>query len=76
MSEYQVKLEALGEYQDALRYRKINEELCGSLLGLLTQLLRHYEKNGMQVPQDVSRIVDKASEVLDARLDSTPLAPV
>lgn len=73
MSEYQVKLEALGEYQDALRYRKINEELCGSLLGLLTQLTRHYEKNGMQVPQEVSRIIGKVSEVLDARLNSTPL---
>lgn len=68
MSEYQIKLEAVGEYQDALRYKKMNEELCGSLLGLLTQLSRHYEKSGMQLPEEVSRIVEKASEVLEARL--------
>jgi len=70
MSEYQVKLEAIGEYQDALRYRKMNEELCGSLLGLLLQLSRHYEKSGMEVPEEVSRIMAKASQVLDERLGS------
>jgi hypothetical protein len=68
MSEYQLKLEAIGEYQDALRYKKMNEELCTSLLGLLGQLSRHYEKNGMEIPEDVNRIMGKASEVLDARI--------
>jgi hypothetical protein len=71
MSEYQVKLEALGEYQDALRYKMMNEELCNSLLGLLGQLSRYYEKNGMQLPADVSRIVQKTSEVLDSRINSS-----
>ncbi|HEV2389892.1 MAG TPA: hypothetical protein VGS04_04125, partial [Nitrososphaerales archaeon] len=61
MSEYQVKLEAIGEYQDALRYRMLNEELCNSLLGLLGQLSRHYEKNGMQLPEEVSRIMEKTA---------------
>jgi hypothetical protein len=76
MSEYQVKLEAIGEYQDALRYKKMNEELCNSLLGLLGQLSRHYERNGLELPEEVSRIMEKASEVLDARLSSsrTPLS--
>jgi hypothetical protein len=68
MSEYQVKLEAIAEYQDALRYKKINEELCGSLLGLLAQLSRYCEKSGMPLPEEVSRIVEKASDALDARL--------
>ena len=68
MSEYQMKLEAMGEYQNALRYRKMNEELCGSLLGLLVQLSRHYERAGMEVPEDVSKIIAKASDVLDSRL--------
>jgi hypothetical protein len=68
MSEYQVKLEAMGEYQNALRYRKMNEELCGSLLGLLVQLSRHYERAGLEVPDEVSRVIAKASEVLDSRL--------
>lgn len=71
MSEYQVKLEAIGEYQDALRYRMLNEELCNSLLGLLGQLSRHYEKNGMQLPEEVSRIMEKTAEVLDGRLNSS-----
>ncbi len=75
MSEYQVKLEAIGEYQDALRYKKMNEELCGSLLGLLGQLSRYYEKNGMELPEEVSRIMGKASEVLDARLNSSQTPP-
>jgi len=73
MSEYQVKLEAIAEYQDALRYSKMNEELCGSLLGLLGQLTRHYEKNGLELPDEVSRIMEKTSEALDARLDSSQM---
>ncbi|MDG7006522.1 MAG: hypothetical protein JRM86_06260 [Nitrososphaerota archaeon] len=68
MSEFQLKLEAVGEYQDALRYKKLNEELCSSLLGLLTQLSRFYERSGMPLPEEVARIMDKASEALDARL--------
>lgn len=75
MSEYQVKLEAIAEYQDALRYKKMNEELCGSLLGLLGQLSRHYEQNGMQLPEDVSKVVEKASQVLDERLSSSQTPP-
>jgi hypothetical protein len=75
MSEYQVKLEAVGEYQDALRYKKMNEELCGSLLGLLGQLTRFYEKNGMELPEEVSKIVQKTSEVLDAGLGSSQTPP-
>jgi hypothetical protein len=75
MSEYQVKLEAIGEYQDALRYKKMSEELCGSLLGLLGQLTRYYEKSGMEVPEEVSRIMRRAADVLDAGLAS-PKAPL
>jgi len=71
MSEYQVKLEAIGEYQDALRYKKTSEELCGSLLGLLGQLARYYEKSGMELPEEVYRIMQKTSEVLDAGLGSS-----
>ena len=75
MSEYQVKLEAVGEYQDALRYKKMNEELCGSLLGLLGQLARFYEKNGMELPEEVSKIMQKTSEVLDSGLSSSQTPP-
>jgi len=70
MSEYQVKLGAIEEYQNAIRYKKMNEELCNSLLGLLGQLSRYYEKNGMEVPREVSRIMKKTSDILDARLGS------
>ena len=75
MSEYQVKLEAIAEYQDALRYKKMNEELCGSLLGLLGQLSRHYQQNGMELPEDVSKIMQKTSDVLDQRLNSSQMPP-
>ena len=74
MSEYQIKLEAIGEYQEALRYKTLNENLCNSLLGLLGQLSRHYEKNGMALPQEVSRIMEKTSEVLDTRIKASDLA--
>jgi hypothetical protein len=74
MSEYQIKLEAIGEYEHALRYKMVNEELCSSLLGLLGQLSNYYEKTGMELPQEVSRILGKASEVLDARIRSSQLA--
>lgn len=73
MSEYQVKLGAIEEYQYALRYKKMNEELCNSLLGLLGQLSRYYEKNGRELPPEVSRIMKKTSEVLDAGLDSSQM---
>jgi hypothetical protein len=75
MSEYQIKLEAIEEYQDALRYKMMNEQLCSSLLGLLGQLSRHYEKAGMEMPEEVSRIMEKASEALDARIRRSSLAP-
>jgi hypothetical protein len=71
MSEYQVKLEAVGEYQDALRYKMISEELCNTLLGLLGQLSRQCAKNGMEMPEEVSRIMEKTSEALDARVGSS-----
>ena len=70
MSDYQIKLEAIGEFQEALRYRKINEELTNSLLGLLSQMSRYYEKNGMPLPEEVSRVMEKTSELLDARIES------
>jgi hypothetical protein len=73
MSEYQIKLEAIGEYQNALRYKMLNEELCNSLLGMLGQLSRHYEKNGIAVPEEVSRLMEKTSEVLDARIKASEL---
>ena len=74
MSEYQIKLEAISEYQDALRYKMMNEALCNSLLGLLGQLSRHCEKAGMEVPEEVSRVMEKASQALDARIESSTLA--
>jgi hypothetical protein len=74
MSEYQVKLEAIGEYQNALRYKMLNEELCNSLLGLLGQLSKHYEKNGIAVPEEVTRVMEKTSEVLDTRIKAPELA--
>ncbi len=72
MSEYQIKLEAIEEYQHALRYKMMNEELCNSLFGLLGQLSKHYEKIGMEVPAEVSRIMEKTSEVLQSRIDAPP----
>jgi hypothetical protein len=75
MSEYQIKLEAVEEYQDALRYRMMNEELCDSLLGLLGQLSRHCEKTGMELPEEVSRIMERTSEALAARIASSKPEP-
>jgi hypothetical protein len=73
MSEYQIKLEAIEEYQHALRYKMMNEELCNSLIGLLGQLSRHYEKNDIEMPEEVTRIMEKTSEVLDSRIKSFQL---
>jgi hypothetical protein len=75
MSEYQIKLEAIEEYMNAVRFKKLNEELCTSLLGLLGQLNRHYEKNGMKVPDEVKRLMAKTSQALDERLGAAELAP-
>jgi hypothetical protein len=73
MSEYQIKLEAIEEYQDALRYKMMNEELCNSLLGLLGQLSRYYEKSGMKMPEEVTRIMGSTSAALDSRIGSLKL---
>ncbi len=73
MSEYQIKLEAIEEYQHALRYKMMNEELCDSLVGLVGQLSRHYEKNGIEMPEEVTRIMAKASDVLDARIKASQM---
>jgi len=75
MSEYQIKLEAIEEYQHALRYKMMNEELCNSLLGLLGQLARYYEKESMELPEEVSRIMAKTSEALDARIEAAKPIP-
>jgi NTP pyrophosphatase (non-canonical NTP hydrolase) len=74
MSEFQIKLEAIGEYQDALRYKKINEELTNSLLGLLNQVFRYCEKNGVPMPEEISRVIDKATELVDARKEASKVA--
>ena len=75
MSEYQIKLEAIEEYKDALRYEKINAELCDSLLGLLGELTEYYEKTGMKVPPEVSRIMAKTAEAIDAKVAASKAAP-
>ena len=69
MSEYQIKLEAIGEYKEAIRYKMMNEDLCSSLVALLGQLSSHYEKIGMKIPEEVSRIMEKASRAVDARIN-------
>ena len=68
MSEYQIKLDSIEEYMHALHYRKMNEELCNSLLGLLGQLFNFYQKNGMPIPEEVTRVIDRTSEVLEAQI--------
>ena len=71
MGEYQIKLEAIEEYQAALHYKMVNEELCATLLGLLGQLSRYFEKNRMDIPPEVSRLMKKTSEALDARIEAS-----
>lgn len=70
MSEYQIKLAAIREYQDALHLKMINEDLCNLLVGILGQLSRYYQKNGMEMPDEVSRLMEKAAEALDIMNDS------
>ncbi|HUI00406.1 MAG TPA: hypothetical protein VLU99_01765 [Nitrososphaerales archaeon] len=75
MSEYQIKLEAVEEYKDALRYKMINEQLCDSLLGLLCELEEHYKKAGMDLPAEVRRVMSKAADALDTRITASKYSP-
>jgi hypothetical protein len=75
MSEYQIKLEAIEEYKDALRFKKLNEELCDSLLGLLGELTDHYKEAGLKVPEEVSRIMSRTAEAIDAGIAASKTAP-
>ena len=70
MGEYQIKLEAIQEYKDAIAYKALNEELSNSLLGLLGEVSRHYESLGKELPQSVKRIMEKASDAFDAHISS------
>jgi len=75
MSAYQLKLEAVEEYLDALHYKKVNEELCDSLFGLLGELSKHYERAGLPLPQEVSRIMERTSAALVQAAEAAPEAP-
>jgi hypothetical protein len=67
MSECEMKLEALLEYKEALRYRQLYEEMYNSLLGLLKQMVRYHESNGLRLPDDIVGMVDRVSTLAESR---------
>jgi hypothetical protein len=67
MSESEMKLEALLEYKEALRYRQLYEEMYNSLLGLLKQMVRYHENNGLRLPEDIVGIVERVTNLAESR---------
>jgi hypothetical protein len=67
MSECEMKLEALLEYREALRYRQLYEEMYNSLLGLLNQMVRYHESNGLRLPEDIVGMADRVSTLAESR---------
>jgi hypothetical protein len=51
LSEYQIKLEAVREYQDALRYKKTFAEGLELESGLLREIVTYYERVGLEIPE-------------------------
>lgn len=57
MSEYQIKREAIREYEEAIRLRKTYSEAVELCSGMLRELVGYYEGNGLPIPERVQRLM-------------------
>ena len=57
MSEYQIKREAIREYEEALKLRKTYSEAVELCSGLLKEIASHYESLGLPIPKNVQRFM-------------------
>jgi hypothetical protein len=69
-SEYAIKQATVREYQDALKYKKMYEELCESFQCIVTDLLQYAEKNNIVLPNRdrIYRNVEKAEKLIQYRI--------
>ncbi len=66
MSEYQIKLEAIREYEDALRLKKTYEEAVEVNSGLLREIVNYCEKQGLGIPSEVRGFMMKLVGIVQA----------
>jgi hypothetical protein len=69
-SEYLLKLAALNEFESALKYKKVYEELTHGFLGLVKEILRYCEKNRIAIPDEATyyRITVHAQSLILSRV--------
>lgn len=65
-----MKMAALQELQNALRAKKINDELCEYLLSSLRWLIHYSKKNNIPLPE-----MDKVDEIINRTMEIAERLP-
>jgi hypothetical protein len=73
MPEYQIKLEAIREYQEAIRARENYEELTEVFTGIVHEIIEYCEENGIPLAKKAKylRILSKAEKTILSQLPPT-----
>ena len=74
MSEFQVKLAAVKEYEEAIKFKRAYEELAGAFMDLIDEALRNCEKDGLTLSKRdrYLNLLEKAGELVRYRLSLSP----
>lgn len=68
MSEYQIKREAIREYEDALRVKKAYSEALEHCSEMLQELVRYYERLSIPIPDRIEKFMASLVQLVDADL--------
>lgn len=70
-SDYFLKMEAVREYQEALKYKKMYEELLQSFQYIITDLFDYADKNKIDLPnrERVYRNMEKAQNLIEEKIE-------
>jgi hypothetical protein len=72
--EIDIMKKALAEYSNAVRLKRLNQELFDHLLGSVIWILKYSEKYGVPIPHrdEIFRMIQKSDYFLDRILDNIP----
>ena len=70
-SEYQIKLATIREFEEALEYKKLYDDLAQEFLGLLPEIMEVLNRNSTTLKdrQTLNRILDRAYEIVQKRVN-------
>lgn len=72
-SEYNIKREAIREYEEAIKFKKMYEELCESFQSIVQDLFEYANKHHIDLPnrERIYRNIEKARQLIEYRISQT-----